>query len=332
MAIRCRRFVSVVYAGASVITACGSDESGRANGGGGAENGESGAIDASQLPYAPCPEATGVGRFEIDLLPEYTSVGGQVFDGVTPSDVATLVQSEGDCRLLRPPNLLCESGCPSETCGEGNQCVPKPVAHDLGTVTIEGLVAPIQMRAGAATANYAVTPGVRVPHPGFAPGADLLLSTSGGDYEPIELRGWGVSPFQMGPNPITVAGGAATSLEWGVPDEVGPARVHVSLNIDNHGSSEARIDCDFADTGSGQIPAALIEGLFAEGTSGGPTLQIARRTATSTQIPPGCVDLLVASSPTATGLDVTVAGLITCDDSSPCPEGQTCDTLEHLCE
>jgi len=43
----------------------------------------------------------------------------------------------------------------------------------------------------------------------------------------------------------------------------------------------------------------------------------------------GCVQLLVTSSASA---GVSVAGLISCNDTSMCPSGQTCRPLERFCE
>jgi hypothetical protein len=282
-----------------------------------------------ELPYAPCPAETGVGEFLIELSAEFTSAGGKVFDGVTPGLIPTEIASEGECRLLTPPSLLCDPGCPvsTQTCGTGNQCVPLPVAHDLGTASVTGLLVPVEMRANAATGNYTPTP-TRLPHPAFETGAELTLSTTGGDYAPLVLRGRGVSLLEV-TEPILVSTGADTSLAWVAPEAAGPARLHVNLNVNNHGSSTAWIECDFPDTGSALIPAALIDGLIAQGSSGFPTMTLTRRTATSTLIEPGCVQLLVASS---VSKDVSLSGLTSCNDDSMCPAGQACRAIERFCE
>jgi hypothetical protein len=128
---------------------------------------------------------------------------------------------------------------------------------------------------------------------------------------------------------VLVEPGRATTLSWRVPAHAGPARVRASLNIKNHGSSNTWIECDFADTGSAQIPASLIDALDARGRSGFPTLSLTRRTATSTEIQVGCVQMLVFSSVTS---GVSVAGLTSCNDASMCARGQSCRPLERFCE
>jgi hypothetical protein len=167
-----------------------------------------------------------------------------------------------------------------------------------------------------------------LPYPGFAEGADLRLVATGGDYEPFELRGWGISPFVPPTEAIIVTGGQPVTLVWNAPADPGPARVHARLNINNHGSTNNWIECDFADTGTAEIAASLVDALIARGASGFPSITLARRTASSTTITPGCVQLLVTSGDE---FDVTLTGLVSCDDDSVCPEGQTCKPIERYC-
>jgi hypothetical protein len=311
---------------------CGSEDGAAPPSGSGAASagGSEGGVPPSELPYDPCPVATGVGEFVIELGEDFTSVEGKVFDGVTPSLIPDELASAGECRLVTLPNLLCDPGCPvsTQTCGTNNQCQPLPVAHDVGTVTVSGLARAIEMTANANTGNYRPGPPA-LPHPGFTPGADLRLASSGGDYDPFELRGWGIEPLAVPAEPIEVNGGRPASIVWTPPTSAGPARMHAMLNVNNHGSSNTWIECDFVDTGAGEIPATLVDGLIAQGASGFPSITLARRTATSASIAPGCVQLLVTSS---LDLDVTLSGLVSCDDSSMCPAGQTCKPIERFCE
>jgi hypothetical protein len=315
--------------------ACGSDEGdASAPPGGGSTGGTGGAPNlgapASELPYQPCPEETGVGEFSIELGDGFTSVQGKVEDGVKPSDIPERLASDGECRLVTLPTLLCDPGCnaSTQTCGANNQCLPLPLALDVGTVTVSGLARTIDMTANEATGNYRPGPPA-LPYPGFAEGADLRLAATGGDYEPFELRGWGISPFVPPTEAIVVTGGQPATLRWSAPADPGPARVHARLNINNHGSTNTWIECDFADTGTADIPASLVDALIARGASGFPSITLARRTATSTTISPGCVQLLVTSGDE---FDVTLTGLVSCDDDdSVCPEGQTCKPVERYC-
>jgi hypothetical protein len=318
---------------AASFGACSGDGEGPSGGGGSGSGAGStglgqGGIPAIELPYAPCDEAAVVGQFVIALGVGFTSVDGKVTDGVLSSQVPDELGREGDCRLLKAAPTTCTPACPvaTQACDRSSTCVPLPRAHDVGMVTVHGLVVPLTMSANAVTRSY--TNPMTLPEVGFLPGADLRLITSGGDYAPFELRGWGVSPLVLG-EPIEVVEGRATQVSWQAPAVAGPARVDVLLNINQHGSTKAWIECDFADTGAGDIPPTLIDGLIEQGLTGYPTLTATRRSATSQTIEPGCVELLVASD---VAVDVEVEGIVSCNTSAECPEGQTCLPVERFCQ
>ena len=334
MAFRCLRLLALAFT--LRVAACGSDDDGGSATSATGGSGGAGRVDetpaaggALDLPYAPCSDEAAVGEFSIELAPDFTSVDGKVFDGVNPALVPDELASDGACRLVTLPNLLCDPGCPATTqvCAEGNQCVPLPLARDVGTVSVSGMARAIEMTPNAATGNYRPPPPA-LPHPGFAPGADLRLSASGGAYAPFELRGWGIAALEVTPG-ITVTEGQPVAIVWAPPASAGPARLHARLNINNHGSSNTWIECDFDDTGAAEIPALLVDGLIAEGASGFPSITLARRTASSTSIEPGCVQLLVQST---LDLDVSLTGLTSCDTDVECPDGQTCKPVERYCE
>jgi hypothetical protein len=324
--------VAVVWA---PFAACGDEDVSPSNGveacaAGATGPGESGA-PAAELPYAPCPEGEGVGQFEIAIDDEFTSVIGKVSDGVVPAPAPLELARAGDCRLLRTVQTRCDPGCPVATtvCGRDSVCVPLPRTHDVGTVTVHGLALPMQMCANAVTLKYSNPARPPLPYPGFLPGADLRVTTAGGDYAPFELRGWGITPLVLGSEPIEVAQGQPTALHWQVVEVPGPTRLDVELNINHHGSTGAGIKCDFADSGAGEIPAALIDGLIAEGFSGFPSLTATRVSATSAQIEPGCVDLRVMSQ---IEVSVQLQGVTSCNRQMPCPAGQTCLSVELFCQ
>jgi hypothetical protein len=331
MAFRCLR--GRVFPCFILIAACSSDDgeppasSGGSGGAGSAGAAGSPSGDAASIPYAPCSAETSVGGFELVLDPEYTSLEGKVFDAIDPRLVEAEIATEGTCRLVTPPSLLCDPGCsPStEVCAPGNQCVPVPAGRSVGTVTVSGLATPVEMNPNGATANYRAT---GLTHPGFAPGADVRLSAAGGDYSAFELRGWGIGLLEV-TSEITVTEGQPTVIQWTPPASPSPAHVVVSLDVNNHGSTEASIQCDFEDTGQGEIPASLIDALIAQGTSGFPSVTLTRRTASSASIEPGCVQLDVMST---LDLDVNLTGLTSCDTDAECPEGLTCKPIERFCE
>lgn len=327
MALRCLR--SSVLSCVVLIAACSSDDGEPASPGGlgGSGGTQSSSGDAASMPYEPCSAETSVGGFELVLDPEYTSLEGKVFDATDPRLVSTEVASEGGCRLVTPPSLLCDPGCaPStEVCAPNNQCVPVPAGRSVGTVRVSGLVSPVEMNPNGATANYRAA---GLANPGFAPGADVRLSADGGEYSPFELRGWGIGLLEV-TSEITVTEGQPTVIQWTPPASASPAHVVATLDVNNHGSTEASIQCDFEDTGQGQIPASLIDALIAQGTSGFPSITLTRRTASSASIEAGCVELDVMST---LDLDVTLTGLTSCDTDAECPDGLTCKPVERFCE
>ena len=323
------RFLRCSLAAAGVclfLSACGSEQPAL-----GTDSGALGEIDASELPYEPCAAEQRVGEFTIQLAERYTSVDGQVYDGVVPKDVPTLLAAEGECRLLSSPAPQCNPAClpSSEVCGADNSCRPRPVARDLGTVTVRGLLAPVQMRANDVTKGYSNPAAPRLPHPGFEPGADLRLSSSGGEYAPIQLRGWGVTLLEGVNNPVQVRAGQPVVVTWQAPETAGPARVHLNLNINHHGSNSEWIECDALDEGRAEIPAGLVDELLARGQTGFPTLTATRRTVSSIVIEPGCVELLVSSEVTS---DVSLDNLTSCSNAADCAPGQSCRPFELYCE
>lgn len=310
---------------------CGDSTADDGAGGASAASGGFGGVDASLLPYEPCPDDTGVGEFVIELGNGFTRVGGEVNDAVLGSDVPTEVDTEGDCRLLQDVVTTCDPGCPAATqaCSPDGVCVALPRKRDVGSVTVRGLLVPLVMQPNASTRSYANPALPQLPNPGFVPGADLRIASAGGDYAPFELRGWGISPLVLSGDVIDVRRGQPVRLAWEAPEVPGPARVNVELNINFHGSNSARIECDFPDTGAAEIAARLVDGLFARGLSGNPTLTATRRSATSATIEPGCVQMLVYSE---VSTPVQVEGVVTCRTSSDCPPPQMCLPVELFCQ
>jgi hypothetical protein len=319
----------------TVWAACGDEggPAGQGGTGGGLGLGGLGGIPAAELPYAPCGEGEDVEGFEIEHndAEGFTSVYGRVARGLSPEPPREQLAREGDCRLLRGVQTTCLPACPLgvEVCSTEQTCLPLPRNRSVGTVTVYGLVIPMQMTPNDITRTYSNPAQPALPHPGFLPGADLRIRTEGGDYAPFVLRGWGVPPLVLGPDPIEVVEGQPTRLTWLPPDTAGPAVLHAVLNINNHGSTRATIECDFPDTGTAEIPASLIDGLIAQGVTGFPTLRAERRSATSAQIEPGCVDLLVTS---VIDTSIRVDGITSCKDTVECPLGQTCLPVELFCE
>ena len=271
------------------------------------------------LTYNPCPRDQHIGGFEVTRADEYTGVNGQVYDGVVPGNIPDVVKESGDCALLQAKSLFCDPGCvPGETCGTEGTCIPYPVAHSVGEVTIAGLKSPLSMEAK--WGNHYTNPGT-MEHPGYEEGSEISLYAQGGDYEAFALRGYGVSALDVPGGKTVITGDGDVALSWTPPAEPGPAQVHIELNLNNHGWTSAWIACDAEDTGTFVIPGTLVTDLYEIGVSGFPSLNLTRRSADSATIEPGCVQLTVAAHQT---IAIEVDGVTSCTHDGQCPPGASC--------
>jgi hypothetical protein len=298
--------------GLLLFAACGG-----ADAGGGGE--DAGPIDVSDLAYSPCDPAEHVGTFRIDLAEKYTGISGTVALAVVPQDVPLLAAEDGNCRLWAPRELFCDPGCaPGETCGEDG-CIPYPANLDVGTVTVDGLLVAVEMTPTPPAQNY--TNPEPLPHPGFAAGSGIRLRASGSDVEAFTLLGWGISPLASDLAEVVADRGMPVSIAWNAPEDAGPARVRISLDVNRHGGAASRIECDADDTGSFEIPSALVDGLFDAGLSGFPRVVLRRRSMDRVEIAPGCVELDVGAP---LDLDVSIPGLDSCTEDGDCTAPETC--------
>jgi hypothetical protein len=288
--------------------------------------GDGGGVDASgqgltPLGYQPCGVDERVGGFRIDLAATFTGVQGAVADGIVPVNVPVVEQAVGECVLYRPRRLFCDPPCGAvATCAEDGACIPYPVNHSVGSVTVTGLAVPLAMEPLAPAHVY--TNPEPLPHPGFATGAALALAAAGGDFEPFALRGVGVEAIEPVVTEVAMTPDQPVFVAWAPPaDANASTRVVLDLNIALHGGTPGRIECTVADSGELAIPADLATSLLASGASGFPTLILTRQTADSAHIGPGCVDLRVLAE---VSLPVSVPGLVSCTEDEDCPSGQTC--------
>jgi hypothetical protein len=241
----------------------------------------------------PCPLEDRLGGFTIAENMGYSAVDGKVADGVIPLTVLTEVHVEGDCKLLRRENLMCNPACTTEqSCSHDGTCIATPRNQDLGTVTIDGLSTCVAMTAVQPGNTYFDND---VTHPAFDGGEVIRLTTEPGPFGPLELYGVGVTPFEPLTTTISVSQGSPVSLAWSPPASGARSRVFVSLNIDQHGITPITVYCDFPDDGEAEISASLIDMLYAAGVSGFPNIRMFRRTVDSQAVADGCVELAVTS-------------------------------------
>lgn len=270
-----------------------------------------------------CPMDTDHGGFVVESYATegYSVVDGRVRDGVIPNTILTVELTDGDCRLLRRENPFCDPPCESdETCSLDRSCVAYPQDIPLGTVEVAGLSADVSMEPK--------TPGYRyfdttLPHPAYTGG------------ELVELRIEDTALHGVGPQvlvteaDLVVLEDTPLSLTWEAPSGEVRTRVSLDLNIDQHGSSPLRIQCDFADTGSGTVSADLVSALLSSGVSGYPSAILSRHTADQDTLDGACIDFVVASP---FPVPVDVEGFIPCSDDDDCPDGLDCNEAIELCQ
>ena len=275
-----------------------------------------------------CELAERFGRFAVEALPGYTAVQGQVSDGVVPVTVLEEVLDEGGCRLMRRNLLVCEPGCePGFTCDQNEECIPYPVGQDAGTVGVVGLVDDVSMEPVEPGFNYFFT---SLPEQAIVPGETVRLRASGATVEAFELWGVGIEALALPDDALwEIEEGQPLQLTWPAAAEGARSQAYLTLNIDLHGISPARVFCEFPDTGSAEVPASVIDGLVGSGVSGFPQGTLTRRTVDSADVGEGCVEFAVASPRV---VEVDVVGFIPCNPQTPCPDGMECNLALEICE
>ena len=270
---------------------------------------------------AGCDAANRMGTFSILLSDDYTGLSGSVMNGVTPSSVPEVIAESGTCALLGPRQLFCDPACTAlgETCGTEGVCVEAPTKQDAGTVTVTGMNTDVSVSPNSITSDYSLV--IQDPNPAFNAGANLVLQAEGGVFSPFSLNGKGPSPMTTTATSVTVERGNPVTVTWDAGNVDG-TQVHILLDVNVHGARTGWIVCDAADTGSFEIPEALVTPLIDLGLSGFPKIEISRRSIDTTTVGDGCVELIVYSQEK---LEVVIPGLASCSDNSDCEAGQTCE-------
>jgi len=255
--------------------------------------------------------------------PGFMSVIGKINDGPTPSVIMwEETTNEGSCQLLKPRAPFCEEPCGgSAVCVEDNQCQPYPSSVSVGTVTVEGL----RTESGEDSfemeivANNYQPVGVDLSYPAFEEGDDIAVSALSPVFA-IEAKG--IGPLKIHNESITIEDSQSVTLTWEPPQQQDISDIHLKLDISHHGGSKGKIECDVEDTGSFEVPGALLDELKALGFSGFPSLIISRKSVGTGPASVGQLELAIVST---VELPVEIPGLISCFDDDDCPEGQICD-------
>jgi len=337
----------VAVTGACFLFACGDDSSpsdpgagsgGSAAGSGAGAAGAAGATGASGAAAgasgaAGAAAGTGgssgsklYGYFNIVLNPAVeetataasTSLLGKVYDGENPTPMAWQKTDEAEgCTLDTPNAVLCQPVCGgSAVCVSANNCVPYATAQTAGTATVKGLgSADIAMEPRAN--NYQLPAGTTLPYPPCTAGAKLSLAADGGGHGALMVETSCIAPVEA-PASVTLTKGQPLALRWTAPANTG-SRMHVLLDISQHGTSKGKIECDTDDDGMLDIPAKLSDALLALGFSGFPTVLLTRENESA---PASGGVVLNISSPYRSA--IAIDGLTSCTEDTDCPAGKMC--------
>ncbi len=313
----------VLLLAALVLAACGEDAPADD------DDADAGTWTGDDLAGA-CALDQKVGEFAIEVgLGNY--VQGAVQDAVHPNTVLTEVQRDGACVLLERKPPVCSPACDLQTqvCGLDDQCHPSPRNQGLGTVTISGLTRAVSIQPDAQN-GYFDTGFTAAP---FALGALIRLDASGSSAAAaFSLRGIGVNPIELGSLAWVLAPGQPFTVEWTASGRT-DLRVHVRMNVDQHGNTPIALECDVPDTGAFTIPASMIDALLGSGISGVPNAKVERHSLDSTTVGAGCVELSVRSRIGEPRLKLSIQGVDTCPaPQHACPEGKTCNQATEICE
>ncbi len=298
-----------------LFIACGSDDTAQ----------DSATPDPADVTLAgACPLAVDYGGFEINA----DGVQGVVADGVVPIAVLEEIVSEGDCRLMRRNNPFCDPDCdPGFTCDFDGSCVPYPVNQDLGSLTVDGLVSPVELEPVFPGNTYYDT---SLASPPFDAGALITLRMPDGVYGPATMHGVGVDPLVPTDEEWSVEAGVDLRVRWDPPTtEPSRGEIAFSLNIDQHGTTPGTLWCSFDDDGEGVVPAGILQTLVDTGVTGFPSGALARQTQDQAEAAAGCMDLTVSSSQTVA---VDVVGFTPCISDADCPDGYECNEELQICE
>lgn len=317
---------AVVHTGCGTSTEPG-DGSDGTGGGDSATGGTNGGEDVGAPSGTVCARDERLGSFVLTLADTYTAFRGAFSDGVAVNAVPELIQSAGSCKLLGPRNLFCSTPCGSgQICAGDDQCIAAPTKISAGTITLSGLAKELSVEANGITSDY--SSNFDEPYPGFAVGAAIGLTAAGDGTPGFSLAGQGVGVMVSDLETVDVTSGQDVALSWDSAGASSESQVSVMLTVNAHGGTSAWIECTVPDTGSHSIPADLVDALVGLGLSGFPRITLSRQTLDTTEVDGGCVDFTVGSDVT---IPVSIDGLVSCNTSDECPDGQTCSAF-LVCE
>jgi hypothetical protein len=126
---------------------------------------------------------------------------------------------------------------------------------------------------------------------------------------------------------VAVRSGQPVQAKWTPPSTAGSSRIWIKLDIAHHGGKTGEIQCDVPDTGSFDIPEALVTQLVGLGLAGYPSIIVKRYSSGSDASSPQ-LKVLIESSVER----YVDTGIVSCNSGEPCPSGMQCDLDKKVCQ
>jgi hypothetical protein len=247
---------------------------------------------------------------------------GSLTDAAPPVAMSWVVSQEaGGCKLYTPKSPFCDPGCGgTAVCVTDDQCVERPTAQTVSTIHLTG-VGPSELTMTPVAGNYQPKPGTVLPFPPCSEGSEVRLAADGGSFTPFVLVAKCIAELDF-PGPVKIVKGSPLALTWKAPGQTALARIQVRVEISHHGGARGKIECDVADSGSLELPAAMVDKLVELGVAGFPTVVLTR--IASGGVTSGEPKQVVLNVQESVEREVQIDGLISCMDDTDCPAPMTC--------
>lgn len=307
----------------------GSGSAGSGGGGSGGSSGAAGSAGAAGSNVTSDIDLYGSLNITLEaaiaetMSPARTTVIGKVYDGPTPSPAVWAEKAQmAGCTLSTPSPVLCEPTCGgSGACVKDNTCAPYPKATPVGTITITG-VGSSALTLDPIADNYQPKAGSNVPFPPCTEGGAVELSAAGGTHAAFTASVKCIAPLDF-KGPYMLTKGKPLSLKWGAPAQANIGKIFVKIDLSHHGGAKGKIECEVADNGALEIPAALVDALVDLGVAGFPTVALTRKVVAAGSGKAKNFSFTIASP---VEIPVEIPGLKSCSMDTDCPSGQACQS------
>jgi hypothetical protein len=308
------------------VFACSNSPIDEGVGGAGSTGGAQGAGGSALMLRGRCEVEARLGGFELVLEQDFSAFSGSVYDRVARSADYEQVGSDEACSLVKKTFPSCDPPCRgSKTCVQGGSCETPPMSLDLGAVIVHGLTTPLTMHPVRPGSRYFST---ELPHPPVAPSRPVRLQAEGGVLGVLQLRSEGVAPLETDADGWRLERGKALEIAWKAPRTPTLAKVRVTLNVDQHGSTPVTLTCRADDAGTLSISSGIIDKLLDFGISGFATGNIYREASDQLDVDAGCIDLAIVAH---SKRSLEVSGHQACTKDADCDGGKTCDVPNDTC-